>query len=171
MKAIFTGAVKTVPNGFGFIDINTVRREGGDPHGLETTADIFVPQPECTVVLKVGLVLRFSVEPDARRGVGNFKAVQATELIEAALIPASGPVMPGFHWSLVTTMAQEMILRNGQPHPHDRMKEVDPEVVKQVGKNSPLEGVPGDDQEVHLPDNPAGIEEALSRYLYSLHPT
>ena len=70
MEDIFyTGTVKNAPNGFGFIDLKTVQREDDTSHGLETTADIFVPQTECAVPLREGLILRFKVKPNEQKGV------------------------------------------------------------------------------------------------------
>lgn len=160
----FIGEVETAPNGFGFIDIDTVRRVNGEPHGLETHADIFVPQSECATPLQMGMVLRFKVKPNEVKGLGHYMAVEAVEVISTtALVPSTGPVMPGFTWSLVPSGP----VRDLPVPMHAGMKAIDPDLLEKVKENRALAGLPADEDEVRLTET-MSIRDTFEDYLLGL---
>src|SRR3990167_6866040 len=144
----YIGVVQNVPNGFGFIGIQTVTREDGSPHGLETDADIFIPQSECNAPLTVGLKVAFKVRPDERRGVGHYVACDAQERVIA----------------LATAGNRDI---------HTLMKPVDPVILQQVHANHPLEGVPCDEKGETTPAviDDAAVRRMLEDYLWSKFPS
>lgn len=72
----YLGRIKTVRDEgrYGFIDIASITKSDGSPHGLETTEDVFVHRTDMPElyrsagkVLEVGMEVSFLVEPDPRR--------------------------------------------------------------------------------------------------------
>lgn len=136
----FQGEIVTVnPEGFAFIGIGTVARENSLPHDLPTESDIFLHKEDAGLTLQVGKRVSFTVVADKRRD-GCFRAMGAVEVVEAEVLPALGPVVPGFLSQ--PSSETHLAILNKLPIAGGLMKSVPEETVSKVEDNQPLPGLP-----------------------------
>jgi len=156
----YTGRVSSVPDdNYGFIAIRTVKCTDGQDHKPLTRFDIFIHKDDCDgFTLEEGLLVEFECGPDARRGEGYLRAIDVKTADETAIMPRSGPFMPGF-----------VVERSAIPY-HAAMKKVLAEEVELAHANRPLEGLPRDEEVVSVPDDQDGLMRFLSTYLEQQFP-
>lgn len=162
----YTGSVATVPNGYGFIDINTVRASDGADHNLGKF-DIFVAQTESPAKLEVGLVLSFEVVPNPEKGDNHWRAFNVSEVLVGELMPVSGTLVPGFR---TVPGANALVIRPGAMSLSALRKPVSPEDAQLALSNHPLQGIPGDEDAIEIPEDEEQIRQGMVRYLFGLFP-
>lgn len=164
----FIGTVVTVnPDGYGFLGAQTIIAEDGGSAGLGEH-DVFVHQDESGAVLKVGLVLNFSVGPDAKRGGGFYRAIGAVEHVEVECIPADELPVPG-----LAVRAPLSIVPSPTAINRDyiaKMKAVPGSTVEKVGENAPM-GAIREGTDVPPPVTAEDKRTLCERYLAYLFPT
>jgi cold shock CspA family protein len=163
----YTGRVASFrPNdNYGFIAIESV--SASDGKRLDSEHDVFIHQDECATPLRAGLVLRFEVATDLKRGNGTYRAQKAV-LIGDDMLPAHEAPIPGL---AVISSSQGTISVIKERSPHYGMKEVPIEEVAKVLANQPLKDVPRDDPEaVELNGDPGQLVDILSAYLFTQFP-
>lgn len=159
----YIGRIVTAPGGemFAFIGNNSVSLEDGSSHNLGHS-DIFLHQDECAVSIKVGVTVDFDVISDTARGEGCFRAIGATQHVEELeLIPAGQP-LEGFDALMPFGQGNGNLIVAATPA-QNKMKHVDPEVVKTVLANQPASGVPRDSS---VPSNVAELLQAFLKFLF-----
>src|SRR3989344_1484319 len=146
------GRIVTVnPDGFGFIGIKTVTKERGEPHGLETTQDIFINREDAGMELKVGSEVGFDVIPDRKRGGDALRAQGVVAVIESEILPAVGSPMPGF--SVMAPKGSVALASRGiLPAANGFSKEIPEEDLAKVELNQPMAGIPREEREVSPQD-------------------
>lgn len=159
----YLGEIVSVPIGehYGFVGIETVTRSGGRPHGLHTTADVFVHQDECNQPLRVGLTVSFMVAPDSHRSDRAYRAVGAVEVLEGELVPVGAEPVPGFPVMAPLPDAARAYLA--------KMKPVPQELVTQVVENQPLAEIPRGPE--GIPQDTEGKQRLLEAFLRYCYPT
>lgn len=159
----YVGRVKSVHGGgeYAFVDIHTVTTALGQPHDLNGTGDVYVHRSECGVTLAEGITLAFAIADDPKRK-SCYRAVAASE----TFVPAGGPAAPTFR--LVATEWGIDLAR--AKHVHALMPPVPAETMVLVRANRPFEGIPPDDAEVEIPDDPAALRAYFSNYLWTKYP-
>lgn len=167
-NGLYVGRIATAPGheNYAFIGINSVALEDGNPHGLETTEDIFVHQDDCANPLRVGDKLQFMVTNDHTRGDGHYRAMSATQYIEPCeLVQEGEQPLPGFN--IVAPFGDSNCSNTGlvlsATPAQNRMKNVDPVVVAKAVANEPALGIPRDSS---VPENLDVLLQAFLQYLF-----
>ncbi len=160
----YIGRIVTVPGreDYAFIGISTVSHEKEGYQDLGT-ADIFIHQDECSVELIVGTKVGFNVIPDLNRGEGFFRATGAIQHVEELELMPEGKPMEGFNALMPFGSSNGNLIVAATPA-QNKMKDVDPEVVKTVLANQPASGVPRDSS---VPPN---VTDLLKEFLLFLFP-
>lgn len=148
---------------YGFIGIGTVCRADGKLHDLDTNADIFVHQDECSSAIKVGMSVTFMVVPNTHRGEGKYRATGAVEVLEGELVPAGEAAVPG-----LSAMAPLSVSSEAAAY-LSRMKVVPAATVEKVAANEPLRGVERGPE--GIPQDAEGKKRLLEAFLRYLFPT
>lgn len=160
----YCGEVGDVANRFGFIKLDTVTKEDGSEHGLNTKIDLFVHQDDAPdIVLKVGMDLSFEVTTEGAKRAGQLRAIKVRES-KAAVITGNVAV-PGFlvpHRGL-----HGLPMVSGIPL-HRLMKEVPQETVDAVKDNKPFDDV--HKGQANGPMTAHEQAELLQMYLSTLFP-
>lgn len=163
----YIGRIASVPgnDGYAFIGIHSVTLDNGNPHGLETTADIFLHKDECGCALRVGLKLTFAVIEDTARGIGHYRATEAVEFVdEVELIPVGEQPMQGFNElaPFGGSASMELVIvppASGQQH----AKKADPATLALVHTNNPAAGIPRDSS---IPEDMDLLMKAFLQHLF-----
>lgn len=168
-QVMYIGRIASVPGseGFSFININSVEKQDGSPHELETKADIFLHREEFCGELQVGSTILFEVIPDTKRGVGYYRATAAVAFVEVDLLLADQPPMEGFNGMVPfgeSTAASSLIVAP-TPAQKYRMKAINPADIEKALENKPAATIPRDSS---IPEN---ITELLQAFLMRLFPS
>jgi len=133
---------------FGFVELRSLTLDGR-PHGLDTDGDIFVHQDDLVAhdELRDGMGLGFEVTPDVKRGGKKLRARNASEILEAELIPSNEQPVPGLVVMApldqgISESVTALALRRNRLIVHRWMKDVPLPSVDKAIENKPLEGVP-----------------------------
>lgn len=157
----------------GFIDLKSVTNENGSTHGLTTSGDIFVHKDDCAgLVLAEQMGLFFEVTPDNKRGDGFLRAVNVLEAPKYELVLQHGEAaVPGLALfaSVVPDNTTALVIQTDRS-PHAFMKMVPRDLVERVHQNSPLNGLPHDNETVRIEIRDGNIDEVLEGYLRSQEP-
>lgn len=136
----YCGTIVSVPENsdFGFIGINTVTQENGNPHELETDKDIFLHSDDCenNCPLSVGTSVLFYINDDIHRGEGHYRAFGATEIINAEMVPADEFPIEGFN--AMTTVDNHGLIEYPRTDYHINAKHIPEEEIEKVLGNDPF---------------------------------
>ena len=171
--ARLVGRIATVTDGYCFIGRATVIYAKGEDDTFKTSGDIFLHRNDCDEGLRdklaKGLRVSFEIEADDKRGEGFFRAINATEAQEEALLPEpTTEVLSGLGTAVAG--ANLPVVADELP-PYLPMKVVPDETVAQAASNKPLDGVPPDVANgSSLIENDADLLTLFERYLRQQFP-
>lgn len=164
----YTGRIATVrtTEGFAFISIQSVAKQDGSEHDLETAADVFLHQDEFSGELEVGKTVSFEAVPDQTRGKGHYRAMGAVAFVEVDLLPADEPPMQGFDPLVPFGTGQtssSLVVMPTQIQRSLLKKTFDPKAVQKALENQPAPKVPRDSS---IPENLDLFLQAFLRFLF-----
>lgn len=81
----YVGTVNSTHGNWGWVTLPSVTMEDGSPHDLNTKLDIFIHRSDCDVDLQIGMVVKFTVVPDEKRGGDALRVGWAGESMRSKL--------------------------------------------------------------------------------------
>jgi hypothetical protein len=171
MSQRFIGRIVSIPGAddFAFIGIESVTKEDGSAHDLNTTQDIFLHKDDCaTDGFMVGTEVVFDINLDRKRGEGAFRAVGAVKYIETELLSQNEPPIHGFAIIVPPVRGKAEIALSERLPVHANMKVVPEETVAKVVDNAPMPRIPRIND---IPCDEKTKEELIRWFLSLLFPS